>query len=663
MNPLLLPILDIAAKGTALLLLAFGLLSVWRGASASQRSLVWLLCFAALLLLPLTMVTKPLWPVPVGSTTQQSLHTVPLVLEDAAVAAIPAPVPDVPGAMATQSMLSALTPWHWLAMSWALGATLVLSSRLVGNVRLWLLNARGAPCTHTHACAEARHLAEQAGIRRPISLRVSREIQVPMTWGTVRPVLLLPESALSWSAENLTAALRHELGHVRHGDAFGRWMMTMACAVYWMHPLVWMAARRWRIAQEQASDDLVVTQSESPENYAMLLLNAARHAQGQQSLRHLPVLTMALPTTLETRLTAIMDDSTNRHPVRRGAMAAGTAVSMLALLTCACLQLQAASPAPSPAAASPSPALEKAHRIIIPTVSFAQASVDDAIKFLRHKAKENDPAKTGVEIQLIPDGRQASLTLDLKDVPLSEALRYVAELAGMELVPDKNVIIIRPVPNTAATPGGETVKKIPAMVRAQKIILPQVNFPNSTVEEAMEYLRAKAKEHDAGLQLILEPGGRAATISMDLKSVPLSEAIRYLADLAEREISSDLNSIRLRPKVPRSTPATPAPAGGTKNAATSPAAEKAARIILPRVQFQQASVEESVEYLRVRSLDLDPDRKGVNIILAKVEKTTPTITLDLKDVPLSEALRYVTELAGMELSGSGSAFVIAPAKK
>ena len=82
--------------------------------------------------------------------------------------------------------------------------------------------------------------------------------------------------------------------------------------------------------------------------------------------------------------------------------------------------------------------------------------------------------------------------------------------------------------------------------------------------------------------------------------------------------------------------------------------EKMKMIRFPTVTFAGATIDEAVEFLRMKSRDLDeaekdPSKKGVNIILkAGDTPSTAQISLDLKDVPMEEALRYVTELAGMK---------------
>jgi len=94
--------------------------------------------------------------------------------------------------------------------------------------------------------------------------------------------------------------------------------------------------------------------------------------------------------------------------------------------------------------------------------------------------------------------------------------------------------------------------------------------------------------------------------------------------------------------------------------------EKMNKIIFPTVQFQGATIEQAIEYLRVKSRDLDTftdasGSKGVNIILRNGEApSNASISLDLKDVPMSEALRYVTELAQMKYKVEAHAVLIVP---
>ena len=82
--------------------------------------------------------------------------------------------------------------------------------------------------------------------------------------------------------------------------------------------------------------------------------------------------------------------------------------------------------------------------------------------------------------------------------------------------------------------------------------------------------------------------------------------------------------------------------------------EKLEKIIFPTIQIQGCTLEETLEYLRVKSRDLDTFTdagafKGVDIVLStKDGPSNASLTLDLKNIPMWEALRYVTELAQMK---------------
>jgi general secretion pathway protein D len=89
-------------------------------------------------------------------------------------------------------------------------------------------------------------------------------------------------------------------------------------------------------------------------------------------------------------------------------------------------------------------------------------------------------------------------------------------------------------------------------------------------------------------------------------------------------------------------------------------------IIVPRINFTDATVREAIEYLRQRSetLDteaLDPADRGVNIVL-KLDQAaaSQTVTIDLANLPLREALTYITNLANLKFKVEPFAVLIVP---
>ncbi|MEI8293537.1 MAG: Amuc_1098 family type IV pilus outer membrane protein [bacterium] len=90
-------------------------------------------------------------------------------------------------------------------------------------------------------------------------------------------------------------------------------------------------------------------------------------------------------------------------------------------------------------------------------------------------------------------------------------------------------------------------------------------------------------------------------------------------------------------------------------------------IIIPRIDFTDSSIKEALDFIKKRAADLDEgdsDNKGINIVL-KLPPDSPDaaypITLSLSDVPLREALRYVTEAANLKIKIETHAVVVVPA--
>lgn len=162
---------------------------------------------------------------------------------------------------------------------------------------------------------------------------------MPMTWGALRPVVLLPAVARSWPAARRREVLLHELAHVRRGDWAARLMAALICAMHWFNPLAWLAARRLRDEQELACDDAVLASGARPSDYAAHLLDVARGLRTPFVTAGATV-AMARPSQLTGRLLAVLDDS--RAHVAGASIRSARAVWCAGLL--AVLPLGAAAP-------------------------------------------------------------------------------------------------------------------------------------------------------------------------------------------------------------------------------------------------------------------------------------------------------------------------------
>jgi hypothetical protein len=197
--------------------------------------------------------------------------------------------------------------------------------------------------------------------------------------------------------------------------------------------------------------------------------------------------------------------------------------------------------------------------------------------------------------------------------------------------------------------------------KVQKIIFPVVQFKDATLEQALEYVRVKSRDLDTisqppvtkGVSIVLRSGGLTDTISLDLRDAPLIEVVRYCAERVGLQYRVEKHAVVLAAKFeekPAPPAATPPPVLGTAD-----------QMVFPVIQFTDASILAATEYFQVKSRDLDPEKKGVNIVV-KPGGADNKITLNLRNIPLPYALAYAAELGGYQLTEDGQSYLLTPVK-
>jgi beta-lactamase regulating signal transducer with metallopeptidase domain/protocatechuate 3,4-dioxygenase beta subunit len=244
---------------------------------------------------------------------------------------------------------------QWALAVWLAGALLVGLPTLGGlaaNTRRW----RRASRVPGNASL-LRDLARRLGIRRPVELRVGAEAGLmPLTWGTFRPVVLLPRDSADWSEARRRAVLLHELAHVARCDALTLLIGRLGLAIGWYCPLAWWAMSRLRLEAERAADDRVIGAGERASSYARELLNLARTL-------HTPRWTAAMAPgmvrrgTLETRMMSLFDDRCDHTPMRPGARLRLVAASAIAVALVATVRPRLATATSDDAPAKPAASL------------------------------------------------------------------------------------------------------------------------------------------------------------------------------------------------------------------------------------------------------------------------------------------------------------------
>lgn len=121
--------------------------------------------------------------------------------------------------------------------------------------------------------ATVAELTHSLGIRRPVAARTSREVPVPLTCGTWRPLVVLPRRL---APEEQRLALLHELVHVRRYDYLLHLLSRVLVALCAVHPLIHRLYNEACTYREVANDDAVLRQPGVDRRpYASLLLRFA----------------------------------------------------------------------------------------------------------------------------------------------------------------------------------------------------------------------------------------------------------------------------------------------------------------------------------------------------------------------------------------------------
>jgi hypothetical protein len=125
--------------------------------------------------------------------------------------------------------------------------------------------------------------------------------------------------------------LVHELEHIRRGDWTLHILARLVCALYWFHPLVWIAWRQLCLEAERACDDAVLQGTERTDYAEQLVLLARRLSNGVAR----PALSMANRSDLSTRVYAILDIRQSRGRVGRLPVAAALTAAVVLVLAIA----------------------------------------------------------------------------------------------------------------------------------------------------------------------------------------------------------------------------------------------------------------------------------------------------------------------------------------
>ena len=172
----------------------------------------------------------------------------------------------------------------YLVWGWLIGVLGLSAWHLGGWAQLQRLKRRLVHEVGDPLRGQLDGLARKLGVRRAVTLLESAIVEVPTVVGWLRPVVLLPASALSGlTADQLEALLAHELAHIRRYDYLVNMLQTVVEILGFYHPAVWWVSHRIRVERENCCDDLAVRVCGDSVRYAKALthLEEMRHRRSE----------------------------------------------------------------------------------------------------------------------------------------------------------------------------------------------------------------------------------------------------------------------------------------------------------------------------------------------------------------------------------------------
>ncbi len=309
-------VVDVTVRMSLIVLVSLGATVALARRSAALRHWVLTVGIACAAATPLLQFVLPSWQVGVTafSTAAAVEQQAPGVATTTMVRAAPSGERHTAQPPAPSNARQRTPPMPALLVSiWLAGALMGVSTLVVGLLRLSRAASAARPVTTERLVSIASDVQEAMGLQRPVTLLQSSDPALLVTWGAMRPTLILPADAPRWPDDRARVVMRHELAHIARGDWLAQMLAETLRAVYWFNPLLWIASRRLRDESERACDDAVLRAGVEPANYASHLLELARNASRHRAS---PALAMARSSSLEGRVSAMLNRHVRRHPLR-----------------------------------------------------------------------------------------------------------------------------------------------------------------------------------------------------------------------------------------------------------------------------------------------------------------------------------------------------------
>lgn len=203
------------------------------------------------------------------------------------------------------------------------------------------------------------------------------------------------------------------------------------------------------------------------------------------------------------------------------------------------------------------------------------------------------------------------------------------------------------------------------MKKLNEIIIPLIDFEDCSLEEAIDFMRFRVRELDTAEKkpenrgisfiirkpkvkakeleqaaaggLLVEDQGGPRIRRLRLANVPASSALKYMCMLTNMKLSIGEHGIEISPSINGDLGL----AGEVDAQAKAQLQQRIKEIIIPKIDFEDVTIDEAVEFLRMKAQEMEP-QKGLNFIIIRMDgdRESPVIDeLKLQNATLESLLR------------------------
>jgi len=513
---------------------------------------------------------------------------------------------------------------HWILGAYFVGLMVMMFRVVSGYCWSSLVRRRGVIVTEANWTQALGSAVETMQVRSSPVMIWSRNVSGPVITGIIRPTIILPVSLMSGlPMAQAVAVLSHELAHLRRFDHLVVILQRLLEAVFFFHPAVWLLSRSLDQEREKACDDLVLMNGNNPSDYAEALVMCA----GDQ--RETLALAVASHSRIEERVIRILD-----HPAR-----STVRVNKAGWLTIAALILTVGIISLSPVRSEEKEEnkIEEANKasltilqkleIKIPLLDFNDATDVEAITFIRNRSLELDPTSDsnlkGLNIVLKAHAGGDRPKIDrlfARNVTIKDALKAICMKTNMRFVVQQHAVVLMDQEESRAGDGEMLTRRW------------------TTPEDFLEFITPKAAE------------GRGIPMTKLLQTIgiefPEGASVGFIKEQKALIVRNTSKNLELVDALVDSAidPKKKEEERIARDQAVAKNLREIEQITIPVLEFKNATLLEAVEFLRTRSLELDPSNQGVNINIfgGKIKISENKVeSLHLTNVPLTVALNYV----------------------